>query len=73
MKIGESAQLVIQSQYGYGDEGSGPKIPGKATLIFDVELVACKQAKKKKWEMSNEEKLAEAIKLKNAGNEDFKA
>jgi peptidylprolyl isomerase len=73
MKIGEKAQLVITSQYGYGDEGSGEKIPGKATLIFDVELVATKVAKKKRWEMSDEEKLEEATKLKNEGNVHFKS
>lgn len=39
MKLGEKADLVIQSKYGYGDAGSPPKIPGGATLIFTVELL----------------------------------
>lgn len=39
MKLGEKAELYIKSDYGYGDSGSPPKIPGGATLIFKVELV----------------------------------
>lgn len=39
MKLGEKADLVIKSKYGYGDVGSPPKIPGGATLIFTVELI----------------------------------
>lgn len=39
MQLGEKADLVISSKYGYGDMGSPPKIPGGATLIFTVELI----------------------------------
>ena len=39
MKKGEHAILTIKSEYGYGEAGSGPTIPGGATLKFDVELV----------------------------------
>lgn len=39
MQLGEKADLVIKSKYGYGDMGSPPKIPGGATLIFTVELI----------------------------------
>lgn len=38
MKKGEVAQFTIKSEYGYGETGSPPKIPGGATLIFEVEL-----------------------------------
>lgn len=38
MKEGEARKLVINSDLGYGDLGAGGKIPGKATLYFDVEL-----------------------------------
>lgn len=40
MQVGEKAQLVCPSDTAYGDSGPGPQIPGGATLVFDVELLA---------------------------------
>ena len=40
MKAGERAVLTCTAPYAYGDRGSPPKIPGGATLRFDVELVS---------------------------------
>ncbi|KAF9187889.1 FK506 binding protein proline rotamase rapamycin-binding protein [Haplosporangium sp. Z 767] len=42
MSLGEVATLTITSDYGYGDRGYPPVIPPKATLIFEVELLAIK-------------------------------
>ena len=35
----ETARLVCPSDVAYGDGGRPPKIPGGATLVFEVELV----------------------------------
>eukprot|EP00441_Pelagodinium_beii_P020981 CAMPEP_0197664152 /NCGR_PEP_ID=MMETSP1338-20131121/58462_1 /TAXON_ID=43686 ORGANISM="Pelagodinium beii, Strain RCC1491" /NCGR_SAMPLE_ID=MMETSP1338 /ASSEMBLY_ACC=CAM_ASM_000754 /LENGTH=655 /DNA_ID=CAMNT_0043242731 /DNA_START=49 /DNA_END=2016 /DNA_ORIENTATION=- len=40
MKIGEIARFTLEPEHAYGDEGSPPKIPGKASLIFTIELLS---------------------------------
>merc|ERR1712032_1634162 len=80
MKVGEKSKLTIRSDYGYGDSGSPPRIPAKADLNFEVEIIdfteddedKLNDEKKQKWDMSDEEKKAEAKKLKEEGTELFK-
>ena len=43
MKVGEKAKLVCPSDVAYGDQGRPPKIPGGATLVFEVELLEIKK------------------------------
>jgi FKBP-type peptidyl-prolyl cis-trans isomerase FkpA len=39
LKVGGKAKLVCPSAIAYGDQGRPPKIPGGATLVFEVELL----------------------------------
>jgi peptidylprolyl isomerase len=72
MKVGEHAILKVRYDYAYGESGSPPKIPAKADLFFDVELLGFKEKPKERWQMSAEERYAEANKLKEEGTELFK-
>ncbi len=37
-KVGSKMLLVIPSELGYGEQGSGDSIPGGATLVFVVDI-----------------------------------
>ncbi|OVA07685.1 Peptidyl-prolyl cis-trans isomerase [Macleaya cordata] len=39
MRVGDKRRLTIPPSMGYGDKGAPPKIPQKAWLVFDIELV----------------------------------
>lgn len=74
MKKGEHALLVCKSDYAYGDRGSPPKIPGGATLHFDVELLDFRTPglrDRSMYELSDEEKLQCANEIKADGKEAF--
>ena len=49
MRPGDKWMLSIPSELGYGDRGSGGKIPGGAALIFELELIAVKPASWQDW------------------------
>ncbi|CAD8188019.1 unnamed protein product [Paramecium pentaurelia] len=73
MKIGEKVELKVTSNYGYGDEGDTYKnVPKNANLTYEIELINFKQAKKKRWEMTPEEKHQEAINKRTKGTAAFK-
>uniref|UniRef100_A0A5B6ZVB0 peptidylprolyl isomerase n=1 Tax=Davidia involucrata TaxID=16924 RepID=A0A5B6ZVB0_DAVIN len=45
MKVGEVAKITCKPEYAYGSAGSPPDIPPNATLVFEVELMACRPRK----------------------------
>lgn len=39
MKVGEKRLIIVPYELGYGFRGDPPRIPGMATLVFEIELV----------------------------------
>lgn len=39
MKVGDKAKLIVPSYLGYGVTGDGDKIPARATLFYDLQLI----------------------------------
>jgi len=59
MKIGELSKFVIHSDLGYGKHGSPPKIPGGATLVFEIELLEIVHEKTKEEAIEEANKISE--------------
>jgi FKBP-type peptidyl-prolyl cis-trans isomerase 2 len=68
MKVGALSRLTIAVEYGYGSAGSGPSIPGGATLVFEIELLDILDR-----ERTKEEALAEAEALCATAGAAFKS
>ena len=45
MKTGDTWELVIPSELGYGEQGAGSDIPPNQTLVFDMTLLKVKPAR----------------------------
>ena len=72
MKKGEKAIIHTSSEYGYGTNGSPPKILPDASLIFDVELLDFRDKQKEIWEMGEQERIEGHQKSKDSAKELFK-
>jgi FKBP-type peptidyl-prolyl cis-trans isomerase len=44
LSVGERRLLIVPHELGYGTRGSPPKIPRRATLLFEVELLSFEPA-----------------------------
>jgi peptidylprolyl isomerase len=69
MRIGDRAELLMLPEYGYGAQGSPPKIPGNSVLLFDVELLAVDYSTA---ELTLAEKIEQCTLAKDQGNTFFK-
>ncbi|KAL5717304.1 peptidylprolyl isomerase [Ranunculus cassubicifolius] len=56
MKVGEVAKITCKPEYAYGSAGSPPEIPPNATLVFEIELVACKPRRGSSLSSASDEK-----------------
>lgn len=73
MKKGEKSRFTIKADYAYGEAGSPPKIPGGATLIFEIKLIDFRDKQPSKWDYAPEERVPLAEGFKQEGNAAFKA
>lgn len=73
MRRGELSRVVATAPYAYGERGSPPKIPGGATLVFEIEMVDFQDKEKEYWQMNLEEKVEFANQRKEEGNSLFRA
>ena len=76
MLLGEKCDIFIKSKYAFGDEGRPPKIPPKAPVIFNVELIQIgdrKSERRQRNALGAARLLKDAESAKKLGNEAFKA
>lgn len=85
MKVGEKAKVKIRSDYGYGNKDLTQNVAPKpiaemeendakkySNLVYEIELVKYDKVRKSKTQMDFDERIAEAVDLKENGNELFK-
>eukprot|EP00965_Chrysotila_dentata_P214219 6188082-Pleurochrysis_carterae.AAC.1 len=73
MKAGEKALIVVQPEGGYGAAGNidFPRVPGSATLFYEVEMLKLEK-EPELWEMEFEEKVHKATLRRERGNTLFR-
>ena len=71
MRKGETCELICRSEYGYGEAGQPPGVPPGASVRFELELINWVSPKKHRAELSADERLDLAHRLKKVGTENF--
>lgn len=71
MKKGEKSEFIIKPEYAYRDEAHD-LIPPNSTLTFEIELLDILEPEKSLYDMTYEEKLEIAKRIKAEGVEKFK-
>ena len=72
MRKGEEAELILAPAYAHGAAGRPPSVPEGASVRCRLELLAWTAPRKEAHELTLDEALAEAAKLKAKGTDAFK-
>ena len=67
MTKGEVALFELRADYAYGDEGKPPAVPPAATVRYEVEVLSWVEPKKSRAELTRDERVDEAARLKEDG------
>ena len=73
MSKGEVADFVCRADYAFGESGKPPQVAPDTAVKYEIELLSYQEPARELWEMSPADKLEEALRLKAAGAEAFKA
>ena len=68
MLKGETCELIARAEYAYGERGRPPDVPPGVSLRYEVELISWVPPRKERFELTDDERLAEARRLKGQGS-----
>ena len=71
MRKGETCELICRAEYAYGEAGKPPDVPPGASVRFELELISWIPPKKERFELSLDERMDEAARLKKQGTGHF--
>jgi FK506-binding protein 4/5 len=66
LKKGEKARFTIKAHKAYGERGSPPKIPGNATLVFEIEMLSW-QSQGGPIDLNNDGKVLKKVLIEGTG------
>ena len=68
MERKEIARFLIRADYGFGDEGCPPKVPGGTNLILDAQLMGYRKPRRGKLYLYPNQVMPYVLERKTAGN-----